>query len=602
MADVVRVVPKVPFALTLGVTGHRAAALPGASLARLRQRMASVIADIERAARLLARREAGYFAECEPAFIIVSPLADGADQLATEAAMAQGFALQCVLPFPRTENRADFDDDEARACHDALLGRAASILELPGERADSFDAYIMAGRATVAHCDILLAVWDGLPPRGRGGTGEVVELAIARGTPVVHIPVDDEAPVLLMWSAFDPSVLTQRCEAAASRPFDSAQIARLLDALFAPPSDPRERAFLDQFHGERKRRWRMRFEYPAMLALAGVKGLSARDWRDEHCATAAGEEWRAYRGACAGPHGIQAALDLVEEAYVWSDRLANRYAQYYRSGHVFNFLLAAIAGIVGLSGLVIEGGQIALPIVEFTLVLAIIVNTRVGLRQEWHRRWLDYRQLAERLRPMRSLKLLAVAAPDPPGSATNPVARRWVDWYAASVWRALACPDGAIDHRGVTALAGSIRQHEILPQVDYHRRGARFLEDFDAWIERIGMALFLATIVLCVGGLVAALAAPAWASGMNDWFVFFSASLPVIGGAMFGIRVQGEFQAGAARSTASAQVLQQIADELGGERISLNRAGDLVEQAARAMFADLDEWRMINARHDLAVG
>ena len=84
-------------------------------------------------------------------------------------------------------------------------------------------------------------------------------------------------------------------------------------------------------------------------------------------------------------------------------------------------------------------------IAEFIITLGIIINTKVGVRNEWHRRWLDYRQLAERLRPMRSLKLLGLAAPDPPGTMTNPVALRWIDWYASGIWRAIGCPGGAIE-------------------------------------------------------------------------------------------------------------------------------------------------------------
>ena len=79
--------PQVPFALTLGVTGHRAAAIPGEAVARLTERIASVIAALEEVARTLAAREAGHFADCAPSFTIVSPLADGADQIAAEVAL-----------------------------------------------------------------------------------------------------------------------------------------------------------------------------------------------------------------------------------------------------------------------------------------------------------------------------------------------------------------------------------------------------------------------------------------------------------------------------------------------------------------------------------
>jgi hypothetical protein len=36
--------------------------------------------------------------------------------------------------------------------------------------------------------------------------------------------------------------------------------------------------------------------------------------------------------------------------------------------------------------------------------------------------------------------------------------------------------------------------------------------------------------------------------------------------------------------------------------VTLTRAGDLAEQAARIMLADLDEWRLVNQQRDLSVG
>ncbi len=593
--------PRIPFALTLGVTGHRAQAIPAGSLACVTDRIAEVIVALETAARAVLEREAEAFADCPPSLTLVSPLADGADQIAAELALARGFALQVVLPFLRPENRADLHGADALAGFDSLMARAASVLELPGERSDSLDAYVMAGRATVAHCDVLIAVWDGLLPRGRGGTGEVVELAMARGTPVIHVPLDGAAPVTILWSAFDPSVITQRSEATTRRPFNAAEIDRLLALLLAPPADPRERNFLKNFLAERRRRWRVRFEYPLLLAVAGVAPFGVKDLRDERCAEAAAAEWKSYRGACAGPHGIKAALRLLEDAYVWSDRLANRYAQTYRSGHVFNFLLAAAAAVIGLSGLVLSGGMI-LPAIEFMVVLAIILNTTVGLSHEWHRRWLDYRQLAERLRPLRSLKLLGVAAPDAPGSAANPIARRWIDWYAAGVWRAMACPDGSIDRMGAAALARAVAAHELAPQIAYHRGGAARMERFDQRLGTIGTVLFALTILVTVGSIVALLVAPAWADRMSDWLTFFSAGLPAVGGALFAIRVQGDFDGSAARSVATAGMLEQIERELQADGTRLVRAADLVEQSARAMLADLGEWRLINAQHDLEIG
>jgi hypothetical protein len=36
--------------------------------------------------------------------------------------------------------------------------------------------------------------------------------------------------------------------------------------------------------------------------------------------------------------------------------------------------------------------------------------------------------------------------------------------------------------------------------------------------------------------------------------------------------------------------------------VTLSRAADLSEQAARFMLSDLDEWRLVNQQRDLSVG
>ena len=51
----------------------------------------------------------------EPRFRFVSPLADGADQIAAEVALELGFSLHAVLPFERDDYRRDFADDGAAA-------------------------------------------------------------------------------------------------------------------------------------------------------------------------------------------------------------------------------------------------------------------------------------------------------------------------------------------------------------------------------------------------------------------------------------------------------------------------------------------------------
>ena len=198
------------------------------------------------------------------------------------------------------------------------------------------------------------------------------------------------------------------------------------------------------------------------------------------------DEWRRYREGCADAHHISAPIDLLEEAYSWADRLATHFAQTYRSGHIFNFVLGGFAVCLGLSAFMAPHLKFEFAALELLITLAIILNATSARGSEWHRRWLDYRQLAERLRPMRSLKLLGIAAPDPPGTTTNPVPRRWIDWYASGIWRAMGCPSGSLDAARAACLAKAIAEYEVAPQVGYHERHAHQIEMLDRRLEWIG--------------------------------------------------------------------------------------------------------------------
>jgi hypothetical protein len=575
--------------------------LPSESLPILRERVRDVLQRIEEAGRALLAAEPGCFADIEPRLQFVSPIADGADQVAAEVALELGWELQAILPFERAAYRASLANHGARERFDELLGRAACLLELPGDPDQGLDAYVMTGRATVAHSDMLIAIWDGLPPRGRGGTGEVVQLALTRGTAIIHVPASPGGDTRILWSAFDPTVLTVADDPGVARPLERADVDALLRGLLMPPPDSQEQRFLRRFLSERLRRVRARIEYSLLLTAAGVRRFRAQDLTTKHAEAQIRDEWRRYRAGCGEAHNISAPIGLLEDSYSWADRLATHFAQTYRSGHIFNFLLGGVAVCLGLAAFMAPRLRFEETALELLITLAIILNAVIGKREEWHRRWLDYRQLAERLRPMRSLKLLGIAAPDPPGTATNPVPRRWIDWYASGIWRAMGCPTGAINGDCAARLAKAVASHEVEPQVGYHERNAKLIELLDHRLEQTGMMLFAATLLVSVATLVGLGLGDNFVNRYGNWFTLVSAGFPALGTAIFGIRFQADFGGDALRSLATANTLRQIDEELRKD-VSLSRAADLAEQAARIMLSDLDEWRLVNQQRDLSVG
>jgi hypothetical protein len=111
-------------------------------------------------------------------------LAEGADVLFAESALANGIALEsCLACADVIEN---FAPGVQRDQHLALRARSRHIHRLPfTERSNA--AYMALGRWLVDSCDLLVAAWNGLPAVAEGGTGDVVAYARSRGRPVIHI-------------------------------------------------------------------------------------------------------------------------------------------------------------------------------------------------------------------------------------------------------------------------------------------------------------------------------------------------------------------------------------------------------------------------------
>jgi len=128
---------------------------------------------------------AGLKRECPGEWIGLSSAAAGSDTLFAVEALAVGCAWHVVLPLPTAEFRLDFSESEWRET-EALLARAEQVRVI-NETETREDAYLDAGLETVHGADILLAVWDGEPARGKGGTADVISYARDLGRPIIII-------------------------------------------------------------------------------------------------------------------------------------------------------------------------------------------------------------------------------------------------------------------------------------------------------------------------------------------------------------------------------------------------------------------------------
>jgi hypothetical protein len=146
---------KLPSVRIIGFTGHRHLQNPEAVAGALRSELAVL-------------RKAG------GEMIAISSIAIGGDTVFAEEVIRAGIKWIVILPMPRELFREDFTRDEwARA--ERLIAQAAEGRVLHGNERPQ--CYFDAGKTTVDDSDLLLAVWDGKPAQGPGGTAEIIAYA-----------------------------------------------------------------------------------------------------------------------------------------------------------------------------------------------------------------------------------------------------------------------------------------------------------------------------------------------------------------------------------------------------------------------------------------
>ncbi len=159
--------PQLPLFHVVGFSGHRSVDNPvGVALA------------IKAALEELRREAPGEW-------LALSSVADGSDQMFVAQARTLGLSWHAILPLPRAEFAKDFSSADWAAV-ETMLGQAEHVRVIT-ENGSRDDAYLDCGMETVNGADMLLAVWDGQPARGKGGTADVVAYALSLEKPVLII-------------------------------------------------------------------------------------------------------------------------------------------------------------------------------------------------------------------------------------------------------------------------------------------------------------------------------------------------------------------------------------------------------------------------------
>lgn len=174
------------FGFRLAVTGHRAERISEEAGVSLSGAVVELLRFLDKEIRAAQELSSGYYASGGAELKVVSALAEGADRIIAWAGLRHGWQLDVALPFPPLEYELDFSSSKSRKEFDHLLEAAAAVMDLGYSReTEASQGYIAVGQVITQNCDLLVAIWDGEPAVGPGGTAQVVEAALKEGVPVV---------------------------------------------------------------------------------------------------------------------------------------------------------------------------------------------------------------------------------------------------------------------------------------------------------------------------------------------------------------------------------------------------------------------------------
>lgn len=581
--------------LTVGVTGHRPARLGSETLDQLRELVASLLSGLADAVQTVGREHGEAFSEEPLCLRLVTGLAEGADTLVAKSAAERGWRIDACIPFPRGLYLEDFAEPDAKQTFSQLLERATAVFELPGDRANEDAAYEAAGRVMLEQADIVLALWDGEPARGRGGTAQIVAEAIAHQVPVIRVDTHAVQPPTLYWSGlsdldFDRPTIDSVARAAAG-----AVLAGVVSALCAPPDNDVDRRMLARFLQERDHKRTPAWPYPLLLSAARVRRIRRTDLRPprpDQCALYLQERSNPFgneRGTYAS-----AFIDRLVPRFGTADAAATYFAQIFRSGFIINFGFAVLAVLLATGGLLFPSAKLFLIATELAIIILILLNTRVGSRAGWHERWMDYRHLAEQLRVLAATGLLGdlyLRHGDAGESGSIP---GWVRWLSRATARELGLPSVCADQHYLSRVR-AVAQTMIEDQIEYHSRNAHLMHKLDHRLHKAGEYLFGGTIVACAAWITLKLGGfdVTHGRGVNvtSLVTAVTAVLPAMGAALYGIRMQGDFAGIAERSAVTVKRLQRLQRVVEADGPDFDLLSARLRRLREIALADVAHWR-----------
>lgn len=561
----------IPYRIRIGVTGHRKLHDPAAVQAMVKK---AIAAEVEKLFPEKTRQNIGRVRRAGTTAIslrVLSPLAEGADRVVARAVLSDPDArLDVVLPLTLEDYLEDFATEESKKEFRDLLARCRRPVSLrtrriqddrhdPGDQAElRGQAYRQAGQYVVDHCDVLVAVWDSQPSRGRGGTAEIV-----------HYGLEQNRPIIRVWGdSFE----------VLNRDNNNGLDASALDAI-------------DHFN---------RQAITPEQRASYVKNLDREHFEEPQTARDIPASVRKFANECLFPYYAQGSIMAKESQ-----------KRFYRTGKFLYALSATAVGCAAVSVLfpAIAGAGFS---AELVLLVIIWLTLWQASRKHAHQRWIENRFLAERIRCGIFMAICGVE-PRPievlPYMGHSQTVNDWTVRVFDEIWDRLP-PLAGCSQESCRILNAYVRDVWIGEQVHFHKDKKEREGQARKRLAKAGEIVLPTTIAAAALHL---LLLYGWATGTAvesvDWLhhglhqglAFIALVFPAIAASLAGLEAHREHLRLEKRSANMGPQLERLSRQMASAS-DPERFESLMQRVDEIMLRETQDWLMLMRYVEIKAG
>jgi hypothetical protein len=480
-------------------------------------------------------------------FTLLTSLAEGADRLvATEIMKLPDSEIEAVLPLAPEDYMQDFATPESKRDFENWLSKAKKTLVLrrngpeTGKPEIRNKAYEDSGRFVVDHCDLLIALWDGKPARGKGGTAEIIAYAREKRRPLVIIPILNPEDIRI----------------ERGRGLSSRALKRFAYFNHFPISAAKLQAYAANMG-------RLLFQNPEGEKIPeAVKS-------------------RIHSGLL--PWYVRASLIAKQNQ-----------KRYFRAGLAVYTLSPLAVGAVVI-GILAPGWSLAAFLGEFLLMMVVYGIVLIADRRKVHKKWIEMRFLTERLR---AAIFLFACGSKPADLRLPPLARtalrddEWILRLFEEIMRRVSLPERRTE-AVLRDCANFARTRWVGEQITFHAAKASRAGKSSRFLERIGHSVFLAAIFAAAWHIFSQLLGY---NGILSWLekpaIFLAVVLPAVGAAIGGVRTHREYSRLEKRSRSMEAVLRELDQRYAGMS-DFDELKTLLQETEQLMLQETQDWLML---------